>query len=175
MSVDALDPIPELDGEAMMLCAAMWSRNSEQNTAIASLVEASDFERPAHALLYATWKQQVQAVRPHDAASIAAQLVDAGADAAPRTVHTALRAITTLGAEPSALGEYAVNVVTAAYRRSYQRVAESLADAASTAPTVDLFPIMVEHGRRQRADARRLDTLRRHLGADIHHDQEIRT
>ncbi len=164
MSIDALDPIPELDTEAVMLCAALWSRDHTRNVAIAALVEADDFERPAHATIWSHWCQQVTSRRPHDAASLSAQLVDAGTDAAPRSVHTALRTITTLGAEPGALGEYALNVVTAAYRRSYLRVAESLAHAANTAPTSELFPIMVEHGRRQRADARRLDALRRHIG-----------
>ncbi|WP_182348729.1 DnaB-like helicase N-terminal domain-containing protein [Tomitella gaofuii] len=172
MSIDELDPIPELDTEAMMLCAALWSRDHHRNAAIAALVAANDFERPAHATIYTYWCLQVATHRPHDAASLSAQLLDAGADAAPRSVHTALRAVTTLGAEPGAIGEHAVNVVTAAYRRSYLSVAESLAHAATAAPTAELFPIMVEHGRRQRAAARRLEALRQHIGAEPPYRQE---
>ncbi|QDQ96271.1 DnaB-like helicase N-terminal domain-containing protein [Tomitella fengzijianii] len=157
---------PELDAEAMFLCAAMWARDVERIATVAELVLPDDFERPSHAIIYATWCEQARAGRPHDAASIAARLADAGEERAPRTVHSALRGITTLGAEPVALGWYAIDVATAAYRRSFLAVAEAVAHAAAAAPTGELFPILVQYGTRQRKESRRLAELRRRLGAD---------
>lgn len=170
MSIDALDPIPELDDEAMFLCAALWARDTAAMKTLADLITADDFERPAYADLCTIWKNQVTAGRPHDAASIAARLTDAGTEKAPRTVHGALRGITTLGAPPEALGWYGLDVVTAAYRRSYIAVAAAIAHAAAAAPTDDLFPILVEHGTTQRTQARRLAALRAQLGDDIQED-----
>ncbi|WP_182358882.1 DnaB-like helicase N-terminal domain-containing protein [Tomitella gaofuii] len=161
-----IDEAPELDAEAMFLCAALWARDAERVAAVAELVLPDDFERPSHALIFATWRDQARTGRPHDAASIAARLADAGEECAPRTVHSALRGITTLGAEPVALGWYAIDVATAAYRRSFLRVAESVAHAAAAAPTDELFPILVQHGTRQRKESRRLAELQRRLGAD---------
>lgn len=160
------DALPELDAEAMFLCAALWARDRDPVGTVAELVRPGDFERPAHALLYTMWCEQVRAGRPHDAASISARLTDAGTEQAPRTVYTALRGITTLGAEPAALGWYAIDVVTAAYRRSYRQVAQAIAHAAAAAPTDELFPILLRHGTRQREESRRLAQLRRRLGAD---------
>lgn len=165
MSIDAVDAIPELDAEAMFLCAAVWARDPHLIAAVARLIEPDDFERPAHQVLYTAWCEQVAAGRPHDAASLAARLADAGSTAVPRTVHNALRTITTLGTPPEAMGWHALDVATAAYRRSYATTAEAIAHAAAAAPTDDLFPILVEHGTRQRAHCRRLDELRQHLGA----------
>lgn len=166
MSIDALDPIPDLDAESMFLCAALWVRDTDQARTIADLIEPGDFERPAHASLYTIWRDQITASRPHDAASIAGRLTDAGTERIPATVHTALRGITTLGAPPEALGWYGLDVVTAAYRRSYIAIAESIAHAAAAAPTDDLFPILVEHGKAQRTQSNRLDALRIQLGAE---------
>ncbi len=150
----------------MFLCAALWARDAERIATVAELVLPDDFERPSHTLIYATWRDQARTGRPHDAASIASRLTDVGELRAPRTVHSALRGITTLGAEPVALGWYAIDVASAAYRRSFRHVAESVAHAVAAAPTDELFPILVQHGTRQRKESRRLAELRRRLGAD---------
>ena len=156
----------ELDTEATLLCAALWLRDTTRARLIAEHVHAADFTRPAHAMIYAAWQRQVRAGQPHDAATVLARLTAAGTDEVPRTVHTALRGIITLGAEPTAAASHALDVITAAYRRSYTALAATIAHAAEAAATDELFGILVEHGRRQRTQADRLHTLRRTLGAD---------
>lgn len=158
--------MPELDVEASLICAALWSKDAETVQEVATAIPPEHFERPAHQLLWRTWQAQAQAQRPHDPASVLAQLTDAGRTPAVDTAITALRGITTLGSEPTALPWHALDVATAAYRRAFARMADRLTQAAETEATSDLFPLLVEHGIEQRAAANQLADLRSRLGLD---------
>lgn len=151
---------PDLDPEAHMLCAAMWSRDVDELRVVTSLVREDDFADPFHRPIYAAIRDAVASGRPHDPVSISAELGRAGADRVPQAVHRTHRNVLTLGSSAGAVRHYAATVVAAAYRRSFHELAGTMRHAAEAAAEDELFPILVELGTRQRAELRRLTALR---------------
>ncbi|WP_226437388.1 DnaB-like helicase N-terminal domain-containing protein [Rhodococcus yananensis] len=151
---------PDLDPEAHLLCAAMWSRDVDELRFITSLVRDDDFADPFHRPIYAAIRDSVAAGRPHDPVSISAELARAGTNRIPPAVHRTHRTVVTLGSSAGAVRHYAATVVAAAYRRSFHDLAGTMSHAAEAAAEDELFPILLELGTRQRAELRRLTTLR---------------
>lgn len=151
---------PDLDPEAHLLCAAMWSRDIDELRFVVALVREDDFAQPFHRPIYAAIRGALTNGRPHDPVSISAELTRAGTGRVPPAVHHTLRAVLTLGSPAPAVRHYAATVVAAAYRRSFHDLAQTMGYAAEAAAEDELFPILVELGTRQRAELRRLTTLR---------------
>lgn len=140
---------PDLDPEAHMLCAAMWSRDVDELRVVTSLVREDDFADPFHRPIYAAIRDAVASGRPHDPVSISAELSRAGADRVPQAVHRTHRNVLTLGSSAGAVRHYAATVVAGRMQHAAEAAAED-----------ELFPILVELGTRQRAELRRLTALR---------------
>jgi len=170
--VDAGEPIevgdllddPRTDAEALCLCALLWSP-ADTASDVSDLLRSTDFERGVYGELFEVITAQVAAGAPHDPASIAAALTQAGKTAGHRGTQLA-RALTQAvmaGSPPQAVGHYAVTVASAAYRRSFHTAAAALTQATEQLPQDQLFEHMVSIGRAQRAATERLDTLSRGL------------
>ncbi|ORJ97506.1 hypothetical protein A6F55_21330 [Prescottella equi] len=151
---------PDLDPEAHMLCAAMWSRDIDELRFITGLLREDDFAQPFHRPIYAAIRDALSGGRPHDPVSVSSELVRAGTGHVPPAVHHTLRAVLTLGSPATAVRHYAATVVAAAYRRSFHNLAQTMNYAAETAAEDELFPILVDLGKRQRAEMVRLTTIR---------------
>lgn len=151
---------PDLDPEAHMLCATMWSHDVDELRFVTSLVREDDFADPFHRPIYAAIRDAVAGGRPHDPVSISAELSRAGTDRVPQAVHRTHRNVLTLGSSAGAVRHYAATVVAGAYRRSFHELAGKMQHAAEAAAEDELFPILVELGTRQRAELRRLTVLR---------------
>lgn len=151
---------PDLDPEAHLLCAAMWSRDVDELRFVTGLVREDDFAEPFHRPIYTAIRDAVTHDRPHDPVSVGAELARAGTDRVPQAVHRTHRAVLTLGSSAGAVRHYAATVVAAAYRRSFHDLAGIMRHAAEAAAEDELFPILVELGTRQRAELRRLTALR---------------
>ncbi|WP_137726586.1 DnaB-like helicase N-terminal domain-containing protein [Prescottella subtropica] len=151
---------PDLDPEAHLLCAAMWSSDVDELRFVTGLVREDDFADPFHRPIYAAIRGTVAHGRPHDPVSISAELARAGTDRVPQAVHRTHRTVVTLGSSAGAVRHYAATVVAAAYRRSFHELAGIVQHAAEAASEDELFPILVELGTRQRTELRRLTTLR---------------
>lgn len=150
---------PEVDPEAHMLCAAMWSRDRPQLQFITEHMTADDFATPFYGTIFAGICQAIDAGLPHDPASIGAAFARAGTTASSLGVHRALRTIATLGSPPEALEHHAADVAAASYRRGYFILSEKIAHIAELAHTDELFDLLVEQGTHQRAEAERLRTI----------------
>jgi len=128
---------------------------------ITTALTADDFHRPVYGELFVTIAGQVAAGAPHDPASIAAALTQAGKTAGHRGTQLA-RALTQAvmaGSPPEAAGHYAITVASAAYRRSFHTAAAALTQAAEQLPQDQLFAHLVSIGRDQRAATERLQTM----------------
>jgi replicative DNA helicase len=150
---------PRLDSEALCLCGLLWSTPGAARRVV-DLLEAGDFDRPAHAALFQLVADEVREGRPHDPASIAAALTHQGAQDPGGLMAKALAAATTAGAAPESTGHHAVTVATTAYRRSFHTAATALTQAAEQLPTDELFDHLVDIGRAQRTATQRLQHLR---------------
>ncbi len=126
---DLLDD-PRTDAEALCLCSLLWSPTPTAR-AITTALTGNDFHRPVYGELYAVIAEQVAAGTPHDPASVAAALTQAGRTAGHRGTQLAraLTQATMAGSPPEAAGHYAITVASAAYRRGFHTAA-----AASTPP-----------------------------------------
>ncbi|WP_238774514.1 DnaB-like helicase N-terminal domain-containing protein [Prescottella equi] len=151
---------PELDPEAHMLCAAMWTRDDTTLRFVVERMTEADFANPFHRPVFAAIRDAVLAGHPHDPASVSMALGRAGSQAVPAAVHNHFRAALTLGSSAGALRYYAADVVAVAYRRSFHELAATMAHAAAEAAEDQLFPILVDLGTRQRSEMNRLRSLR---------------
>ena len=84
---DLLDD-PRTDAEALCLCSLLWSSPAVARTIVGALT-GSDFERPVYGELFTVIAEQVQTNTPHDPASIAAALTQAGKSAGHRGTDVA--------------------------------------------------------------------------------------
>lgn len=164
---DLLDD-PRTDAEALFLCALLWSVAPAART-ITTALAGSDFDRPIYGELFDIIAEQVRAGTPHDPASIAAALTQAGRTAGHHgeQLARALTQATMAGSPPEAAGHYAVAVISAAYRRGFHAAAASLTAAAAQLPQDQLFDHLLQTGRAQRAATERLHTLTATLGANL--------
>ncbi|UZJ26895.1 DNA helicase (plasmid) [Rhodococcus antarcticus] len=156
--LDAGDLIedPRLDSEALCLCGVLWSTAAAAGPVV-ELLAAGDFTRPAHGALFTLIAEQLRRGRPQDPASIAAVITGQGTGAHQGSLLTrALADATAAGATPESAGHHAVNVLSAAYRRSFHTAAAALAQAAGQLPTDALFDHLVAIGRTQRTATERL-------------------
>lgn len=116
---DLLDD-PRTDAEALCLCSLLWSATSAAR-AITTALTSGDFHRPVYGELFDTIAEQVAAGTPHDPASIAAALTQAGKAAGHGGTQLAwaLTQATMAGSPPEAAGHYAIAVASAAYRHGF--------------------------------------------------------
>ncbi len=163
---DLLDD-PRTDAEALCLCSLLWSSPVVARTIVEAL-GGSDFERPVYGELFTVIAEQVQAGTPHDPASIAAALTQAGKSAGHRGTQLAgaLSEATMAGGAPEAVGHYAITVVSAAYRRGFHLAAAAMTQGAEQLPQDQLFEHLVSIGRAQRAATERLHTITTTLSAE---------
>ncbi len=92
---------PLTDAEALCLCSLLWSP-APTARAITTTLSSGDFHRPVYGELFDTIAEQVAAGVPHDPASIAAVLTQAGKTAGHR--GTQLARATMAGSPPEAVG-----------------------------------------------------------------------
>lgn len=159
-----------MDPEAKLLCALLWVAEPA-GTHIAEIVEflsPVDFRRPAHARLFDLIRSQVASGEPLDPTIIAGQCDAAGAagrDGWPSgvTPQQFILDIASLEARPSQASYLAELVISASYRAQFQSMTTHLTQIGQEADVDDLFDVMVEQGRRQRAARARLDTFRRDI------------
>jgi replicative DNA helicase len=156
---DLLDD-PRTDAEALCLCSLLWA-SSGVATTITDALAAADFERPVYGELFTVIVTQVQAGKPHDPASIAAALTQAGKTGTHRGTQLAraLSDTTMAGSPPEAAGHYAITVAAAAYRRGFHAAAASMTQAAAELAQDMLMGHLVSIGRGQRAATVRLDRI----------------
>lgn len=140
---------PQLDVEALLLSAMLYSRDNQALTSIATHLSGDHFNNPHYGRLFDAISELVEAGKPHDPASVRGALIKRGGE--QQTVLETLVMATTLGANDLEVKHYAAEVSSQAYRRSYHALATSIEHAASAAPEAQLFDILVEHGRSQRA------------------------
>ena len=140
---------PQLDVEALLLSAALYSRDTSALSDITAHLSADHFNNPHYGRLFDTISDLVKTGRPHDPASVRGALIKQGGE--QHAVLEALVMATTLGANDLEVKHFAAEVSSQAYRRSYHALATSIEHAASAAPEAQLFDILVEHGRAQRA------------------------
>lgn len=138
--------------EACLLSAMMHNRDTERLQAIATTLDAGDFESPIFAHIFTAMADLLSQSRPCDAATVRSHLEAQGAhEALPADViNSTVVGLLTLGAIALHVGEYARQVVSASYRRQFAHMAEQLRYAVETAPEDELMNIMVEHGIGQR-------------------------
>ena len=139
---------PQLDVEALLLSAMLYSRDMPALRSIATHLSADHFNNPHHGRLFDTIGELVVSEKPHDPASVRGALIRHGGE--QQAVLETLIMATTLGANDLEVKHYAAEVSSQAYRRSYHALAGSIEYAASAAPEARLFDILVEHGRAQR-------------------------
>ncbi len=115
-------------------------------------------DRPIYGELFAVIAGQVTAGIPHDPASIAAALTEAGTTAGHHGVQLryALTQATLSGAMAASAAHYARSVISAAYRRGFHRAAAALAHAAAELPQDQLFTHLLGIGCEQRTATLRL-------------------
>ncbi|MFD4268133.1 DnaB-like helicase N-terminal domain-containing protein [Rhodococcus sp. NPDC058481] len=160
----------DLDPEAHLLCAALWSRDEETLRFLFTHMREDDFENPFYKPIFAVIGDALTAGQPHDPTIVAASFTQAGREKVPSAVHNALRTVLTLGSSTGSVGHYAASVVAASYRRSYFRLAAAVQLAAEEASEGELFPILVAHGTRQREELHRLNTIRNGPAKDRRED-----
>ncbi len=156
---DLLDD-PRTDAEALCLCSLLWSP-APTARAITTTLTGNDFHWPVYGELFVTIAEQVAAGVPHDPASIAAVLTQAGKTAGHRGTQLAraLTQATMAGSPPEAAGHYALAVASAAYRRGFHTAATALAQAAEQLPQDQLFDHLVSIGREKRTATDRLQRI----------------
>ncbi len=156
---DLLDD-PRTDAEALCLCSLLWSP-APTARAITTALTGNDFHRPIYGELFVTIAEQVAAGTPHDPASIAAALTQAGRTAGHRGTQLAraLTQATMAGSPPEAAGHYAITVASASYRRGFHTAAAALAQAAEQLPQDQLFDHLVSIGRERRTATERLQRI----------------
>ena len=145
--VDELAYRPNLDTEALCLCALVWAPVATARVVVEHL-RSSDFYRPAYGELYSVIAELVEAGQPHSAPLILAQLHSAGR--VDGQLSRALLEITLADARGHELGHYARAVLAAAYRRGYTTAATQLAQIAEEGDEDELFELMCELGRERR-------------------------
>lgn len=168
---------PRIDPEAKLLCALMWCDAPAGRIAqVLEFLTPEDFNHYAHARLFSLIVEQYQAGAPLDGTLIASKCDAAGVDGregwpAGKTPQQFIVEISSLDARPMQITYLAESIIGASYRRQFRSMALHLTQAAEDMPEADLFPLMVEQGRRQRTAKARLDAFRRTiLGRD---DQAI--
>ncbi|MFF0818363.1 DnaB-like helicase N-terminal domain-containing protein [Rhodococcus sp. NPDC003318] len=156
-----LDDNPRDDAEALLLCALLRAPTAAA-AAITTALEPTDFHRPTYADLFTGVAELISAGQPHDPVSVMATLTRGG-KAAGHTGERLRRALTdaTLaGSDAVALTHYADIVLSQSYRRGFAAAATRLAQIAAEAPEDQLYELMCQLGREQRAATARLNTFR---------------
>jgi len=153
---DLLDD-PRTDVEALCLCALLWSATDVAGH-VSDLLNGTDFDRGVYGELFEVITGQVRTGAPHDPASIASRLTQSGRAGGHRGTQLtrALSEATIAVAAPSAVGHYAVAVLSGAYRRGFHVAAQSMTQAAEQLPEDQLFAHLLSIGRAQRAATERL-------------------
>ncbi len=156
---DLLDD-PRTDAEALCLCSLLWSA-APTARAITTALRSGDFHRSVYGELFDIIAEQVAVDTPHDPASIAAALTQAGKTAGHRGTQLAraLTQATMAGSPPEAAGHYALAVACTAYRRGFHTAAAALAQAAEQLPQDQLFDHLVSIGREQRTATEHLHRI----------------
>lgn len=175
---DAYDA--RMDPEAKLLCALLWLGEAPEGR-IGQLIDflhPADFRRPAHARLFTLIAEQAAAGEPVEPTIIAAKADAAGTEGRDgwpggATPQQFILDIASLEARPLQAIYLAELTVGASYRRQFQAMATFLAQAGAEADEDDLFALMAEQGRRQRAAKTRRDRFRTQiLGRSADEDQD---
>ncbi|MBG9328871.1 GcrE [Corynebacterium belfantii] len=143
-----------LDPEALLLCALMNIEGDPHGEAgvVLDYLHPTDFYRPTYGDLFAVMQRHRATGDPLHPAAINATLANGAEEIAWSGGHHTKLLINLYGLNsiPSQIGYYAEQVLAESYRRSFASMARFLAQAAEFAAETDLFPLMVEHGKKQR-------------------------
>jgi len=151
---DVLAVSREFDTEAYLLCALMWAgKDHPPSDRVCGFLQPADFFDPHHGALFGFLASRRSAGHPIDPVSLNSALSALG-DEAPLPRHVGrhlLMSLSTLSVPAELVTDYADQVLGMSYRRQYLTMATALTHAGETLPESELFPVMVEHGRAQRA------------------------
>lgn len=152
---------PELDPEAVLLCALLHTGDVDEVSVITTHLQADDFQHPVYGDLYGVIADLATAGEGHGPSRVLSALTDAGrlAGHAGQRLTDTLQTVMLLGTPVIGLRTLAHDVARAAYRRRFTATASALTHAAEHAPTGDLLGILLEHGRAMRSETNRLNAL----------------
>lgn len=147
-----------MNAEATLLCALMFSVPGDPDPAIAAAhLRADDFSDPRRGELFTVIAQLIKAGEGHDPVRVQSHLANNG-NAQPRVTEL-LATIALLETPPVGIQARALDVLNAAYRRSFRAAAQRQAQAADEEPTDALFDIILEAGTAMRTYTRRIAEL----------------
>ncbi|MCX7491944.1 hypothetical protein OS127_05305 [Corynebacterium sp. P6129] len=149
----------DLDPEAQLLCALLWGDGADDPAVryVCGELSSADFNDPVYGHIFDLIAEQVTAGRPCDPTSINSRIVARGRGSVPAdALRRVLLALSGLNALPVRTVYYADQLLGTWYRRQYVRMAETIRAIGLRADETELFPRLVEHGRRQRRAAERL-------------------
>lgn len=149
---------PNLDSEALLVAAMLWSNDVMVLRKITEYFVPSDFFRAPYAAVFEAIKQSLADETPTDHASIRSFLRKQGDSDLLKVSQVDNLIVTLMGLHAHDLQvlHYAKQVASESYRRQFRSMAMKLVSAADSAPENILFEsIMVEEGKKQRAQWRR--------------------
>lgn len=155
---------PELDCEALCLCALLWAPAPVARLIVEQL-HADDFYRPAYGALYSVLTRLITGGQPHSAPLVLAALQRDGR--IDEQLSRALLEVTLVDARAHEATHYARAVLSQAYRRGYLTAATALAQIAEEAAESELFELMCDLGRQQRTARQRLTDADTAFSADL--------
>lgn len=151
--LSALADRPDLDCEALCLCALLWAP-AQVARLIVEHLRADDFYRPTYGALYTVLTRLITSGQPHSAPLVLAALQRDGR--IDDQLSRALLEVTLVDARAHEATHYARAVLSQAYRRGYLTAATALAQIAEEAAETELFELMCNLGRQQRTAHQRL-------------------
>lgn len=149
---------PNLDSEALLVAAMLWSSDTTTLQKITEYFVPADFFRPQYAAIFEAIKQSMEDKAPTDHASIRSFLRKQGDNDLIKVSQVDNLIVTLMGLHAHDLQvlHYAKQAASESYRRQFRDMAVALVDAADTAPEHQLFEkIMVEEGKKQRTQWQR--------------------
>lgn len=156
-SAAQMRPIGPVPGVAEMLVGALLYSSTSEVKSVLALVHDSDVDAPLSTVLAATRALAARDVPPGPQL-VMDELRRTGK--LTRQVATCLMTATTTGACASAARHYAAATVSESMRRRVESAGAALTEAASTAPEVDLGPLVERAATAVQECAHRLEKLR---------------
>ncbi|WP_115686488.1 DnaB-like helicase N-terminal domain-containing protein [Corynebacterium senegalense] len=147
------------DPEVQVLNELLWSANESAASFVLETLREDDFYNPLYGQMFTAIKDSHSRGLGRDAVSVNTHLLanyDALGIAHPENVSHLLVNIAVLDTPQHSLRDSAYKVLHDSYRRGFDAVADALKFAAQEAPTNELFNILVDHGKQQRASTERL-------------------
>ncbi|WP_342319213.1 DnaB-like helicase N-terminal domain-containing protein [Corynebacterium mayonis] len=147
------------DPEVQVLNELLWSPNEPAVAFVLDTLREKDFYNPLYGQVFTAIKDNHTRGHGRDAVSVNTHLLNNHDELGignPQVVSHLLVNIAVLETPHHNLRDNAHAVLVNSYRRGFDAVADSLKFASQEAPTEQLFGILVDHGKQQRAATERL-------------------